>query len=708
MRFFAAKKKNNGKLNILGIIAISSLLLVFAFFNRQPIYRSVALVNGGSILNDYLDAKFKLISLFEDANGSIRKDLVIEMGSSNYVKLQRERAKKTKNFIQHGGMIRTQSDYYKADIKLGEGKSKSKVGLFGGASDNFRDSNGFHFRIKFDGKEGFGKKMYNVMKPRSRGFNIDKLASVIHENVFNGIGIEYEPVNVIFNKASFGIYLTEEYFDKYLMESKEHRESFIFKTMSRDSIKFKHVPDVENAIARTVLIEEILENENSKQFVAMIDEEKMFGHLAICFLFNKYHAVSTDNLHFFYNSVTNKFEPIVREMHLSEYYETPNLENFKSILGANFLLVDWLEHIGENEFDSGIAQALSKISKEINGIMKNEDYVQFKNKLIGYSPQMARNEKLILSNLEKFDFLNNKKAEPVALKEILILKDTIISEDFTIGKNEKLIVKNGSTLILTDNASLFSYGRLKWEGTKDNPVLIIAEENSSSSIYINSKGESSFNYVHFKNLSSLSRNLWQLPSAITTYETNASFSNCIFESNKVGDDMVNFFRCDNIKIVNCYFLDVLSDAIDTDFSNVEVDNSQFESIGNDAIDGSGSNVVITNCSFSNVEDKAISAGEASVFSSSGNKIQYSELGLVCKDGSLLTSKNDSLANNKIDLVMFVKKKFYKQPIVHLMGTEISTNLIEKKVEVTGLKIPKNISKNLKDKLYGNEFGKASQ
>ncbi|MGI9551855.1 MAG: hypothetical protein ACR2MT_11695 [Aurantibacter sp.] len=709
MRISVKKKKGNNTSKILGLVALIGLLLAYMFFNRQQIYRSVAVVNGGSVLNDYLDAKFKFNSFFEDTKGPIRKDLVIQMGSSNYVKLQKERAKKTKNFINYGGMIRTQTNYYNADIELGEGKSKSKVGLFGGASDNFRDSNGFHFRVKFNGKEGFGKKMYNVLKPRSRGHNIDKLASVIHENLFKGVGIDYEPVNVTFNKSSFGIYLTEEYFDKYLIESKSHRESFIFKTMGKDSIKFKHAPDAADALTRMNLISSIVEDQDGARFAQLIDEEKMFGYFALSFLLNQHHSSTRDNLHFFYNSVTNKFEPIVREMHMFPHNDAPTLEEMKSIQrDVHFLLDDWMDYIGDVKFKSGIVKAMSKVEKEIDDLLNLQEYLDFKEKLIGNRNEMERNENVMLQNLKKLDFLTGQNEEPLVQKEISITRDTIISKDFTVDKNEKLVVQEGLTITLENNAGLFVYGGLKLHGSEDKPVTIIAKDDSSSFIYINSKEDSSFDYVHFKNLSALSRNLWQLPSAITAYETNVSLNNCTFDSNKLGDDMVNFFRCDKVKLANCKFINVLSDAIDTDFSNVEVVDTWFESIGNDAIDGSGSKVTITNCTFSKVEDKVISAGEASVFDSSLNTILDSELGLVCKDGSILTSENDSLANNNIDLVMFVKKKFYKQPIVHLKGTEVSTNLIEKKVEVTGLNIPKNVSKGVKDKLYGNEFGKSSK
>jgi hypothetical protein len=199
-----------------------------------------------------------------------------------------------------------------------------------------------------------------------------------------------------------------------------------------------------------------------------------------------------------------------------------------------------------------------------------------------------------------------------------------------------------------------------------------------------------------------------LPSAVTVYESNATFNHCKFESNIVGDDMLNLFRCKKAVVRNCSFVNVLSDAIDTDFSDVEIENCNFESIGNDAIDGSGSKVSIVNCSFLNIEDKAISAGEESNFETTNNKIENSELGLVCKDGSTLISNNDTLINNNIDLVVFIKKKFFKQPIVHLKATNIETNLIEKRVIVTGMNIPKNVAKRVKDKLYGNEFGKSSK
>mgnify|MGYP003634191564 CR=1 FL=1 len=394
MRLSSKKKKSNTIFRILGFGIIGFILLSLAFNYRQQLQRSILNVNGGSIYNDYLDASFKINEYLQPKNESERKNLIVTTGSSNYVRIQQERTQKTKAYIQSGTMIRTASNYYNADVQYGNAKSKAKVSLFGGASDNFRDSNGFHFRLKFNGGEGFGKKMYNVLKPRSRGYNIDVIANTIYQNLFNGIGIDLEPVNVIFNKSSFGIYLMEEYFDKYLIESKSFRESMIFKTMSKDSIKFKHIPITENVTLGQNLLSDIIENPDRSQLSKLIDEDKMFAFLSLIIIYNEAHASNVDNLHFFYNSVTNKLEPLVRELILVAFQNTPvELKLMVEKLRKNhFIIDDWIRFIGESRFDSGIRKSISKIKREIPDIWNSHRYVDYKNKLIGFKNKMERNE----------------------------------------------------------------------------------------------------------------------------------------------------------------------------------------------------------------------------------------------------------------------------------------------------------------------------
>ena len=169
---------------------------------------------------------------------------------------------------------------------------------------------------------------------------------------------------------------------------------------------------------------------------------------------------------------------------------------------------------------------------------------------------------------------------------------------------------------------------------------------------------------------------------------------------------INFFRSNNIFINNSTFTNIISDAIDADFSNIQIRNSKFENIGNDGVDGSGSEITLVNNSFKNIMDKAISAGEKSIFKLEGNTFMYNEIGLVSKDESIIYSKNDFFNNNKIDVAAFIKKKFFDYPEILLENTIIAKYLIEDGSKVKGIDSIQ-YSSNVEEKLYGNLYGRAS-
>ena len=73
---------------------------------------------------------------------------------------------------------------------------------------------------------------------------------------------------------------------------------------------------------------------------------------------------------------------------------------------------------------------------------------------------------------------------------------------------------------------------------------------------------------------------------------------------------INIFSS-KFDLENCYFSNILSDAIDFDFSNGKAKNIEFNSVGNDAIDFSGSKAIIKNIFFNEVGDKVVSVGENS-------------------------------------------------------------------------------------------------
>ncbi|MEP1488860.1 MAG: right-handed parallel beta-helix repeat-containing protein [Algibacter sp.] len=633
------------------------------------------------------------------------------MSPTNYVRFQKERAKKTKDYILNDAIDTIQHNYYKAKVKLGNDPSASKLKLFGLYPDHFGDSDGHSFRIKFDGETGFGKKKVNVLKPISRSFNLDRMVNIIFKKTFNGLDIASEPVNVIFNKKTYGIYLIEDFFDKYLIEGNLNRESLIFEIINNKAY-FNHVPKHEKFSVQQTIIDDLVSESDFKNFIKLIDEEMLFGFMALSLIINDNHNALDINLHWYYNPLANTFEPTIRETKIA-HIEKEVLENefnskLNSIIGTrNKVLTDWMSSMSTSKFNSGISKALAKIENQFNIILEDSSYINFKYKLIGFNSYMTKNEKLFHENIQTL----KRKQYPELIKSIetiRITKDTIINRDIIISKNKSLIIEAGTKVTFTNNSDLIvKSGQLTVNGTDTNGVQFVTNKNSESSIYINSKKDTKISYASFTNLSALNKGLWKLPSSITLFESNATFLNCEFLDNKSGDDMVNVFSCKDVVFKNCAFSNIKSDAIDSDFSIVDISDCNFTKIGNDAIDGSGSTISINNSFFQYIEDKAISAGEESRFTTVSNTIKNSELGIVSKDGSHLISQNNQLTNNTIDLVLFKKKPIYSYPSLKLINTKINSNLVEKGSHFIGLTHP-IFAKNINKKLYGNEYGKATE
>ena len=62
--------------------------------------------------------------------------------------------------------------------------------------------------------------------------------------------------------------------------------------------------------------------------------------------------------------------------------------------------------------------------------------------------------------------------------------------------------------------------------------------------------------------------------------------------------------------------------------------------------------MINNSFFYKIGDKALSVGESSKVRLENSNINNSELAVVVKDGSTLTSTNNLLENNRVDFCVF--------------------------------------------------------
>lgn len=690
MKYFKRKSKSNYNI-IISFIVI--LFIIIFFFNKDTIQRSLVTVNLGSIYVEYINEKAELKNFINDNK---IKEVSILLSANNFVKLQKERAKMVTNFVKSGSLWKGKNNYFKVNFTEDSIITKGEIKLFGMNPDHYRNSRGHSFRIKFDGDYGYGNRKFNFMNPRSRDFITDPLLNIIYNKLSGGLKINYDLKKIKINKINYGLFLQEDFFDKYLIELNGKRESVIFEN-NVDSLVFNHIGD-NYEFKETSLSLQNLFSSNYSKFIEMVDFEKLKLVLLLSLIINDTHPLSDGNMHWYYNPVTGLIEPTIREGFVYNIEEI----DLNKILNASKLIRDTYNQKLANDFSQSFYDDLQEIKKII---INDSDYIKFKEKMIGFNDQISNREKIIIKNIELLESYFEKQKNINETKIINIKSDSIISGDIVIKANEKLVINEGVKITLS-NAFIKVYGEIEANGTKLNPITI-SGDNNSGTIFVNSSNKILLDHVSFQNLTN-NKSPYEQPASITFYECDdIRISNSSFINNYNGDDFLNFFRSKNIKLQNLKFENILNDAIDSDFSELEIVNSEFKNIGNDAIDGSGSSIIIEKNIFSNVQDKAISAGENSNFEIINSYFDSNELALVSKDGSKVISTSNIFYNNKLDFASFVKKKFYGPSETIFNNAKIKSFLIEEKSIVEGLDSI-SYSYDVESKLYGNLYGRASE
>ena len=694
MKYYKKAKTNISRIYILFFILV---IIAIIFLTRDVLYRSLVTINLGSVYIELLNEKAEVINYLK--NNEI-KTVNISMSPNNYVRMQKERSSMVSNYVLKGNQWFGDNNYFK--VRYNDGISedvKAEIKLFGMNPDHFRDSDGHSFRLRFDGKQGFGDKKVNFLNPRSRDFITDPLLNIIYGKLYGGLKINYKPVRVVLNKSNYGIFYMEDFFDKYFIEQNQKRESLIFE-ISNDSIYYNHLGEDESFLEVGTKLNQMYHNDYDS-FIDKFDINKIKALIVLASVINDEHPLSDINMHWYYNNVTGLIEPTIRE----GFVKKTTSINIDKILANNAIINDiYNKHIN-SDFLYDMKSNLALI-KEI--ILNDKEYNNLKNKMIGFGKKIDKKENIILENIDILSnqLKNEEKTEEKIVNTIYINKDTTISGNYIVPKNTILKIREGVRIKLK-NAYIKVFGEFTAIGTSNKPIIIEGIGRESGTLFFNTEKSIIIQDVIFRNLTNANSGYNQ-PAAITFYECSSiNILNSFFRGNLMGDDYINFFRSNNISIDNATFMNVLYDAIDSDFSQLSMKNSTFEDIGNDAVDGSGSMIDIYDNSFYNVQDKAISAGEESFINISNSIFKLNEIALVSKDASKIISKNNFLENNIIDFASYKKKSFFGFPEAVFENTKIKNYLIEDNSIVEGLDTI-IYTTNIESKLYGNLYGRASE
>lgn len=619
----------------------------------------------------------------------------------------------------------------------------AEISMMGMLPDHHGNLERMSLKVKLKGENRlFHKKAFSLVLPETRMFFLDQLANHCFQKHYSGLRIQTKPVWVQFRKQKPVAMLLEDKFDKFLIESNRRRESIIFEKGFRGHLR--DIPGIEqqnidifsnaslNDSARQLEIERFasrLFNQHHPEVFSYIDHQKLMGVWAIGMLLQSWHHWVDINLHWYYNPVNHRFEPTIREVnldtswrlkgdlslfeHRKQAYKNYVLRFQKEIIqNRPHFLVSYMEWADKNipDFWEKLDRECIESSKTLLTLLP-----KYINPQIPLLKHEGKNYQRYVRHLKEFAFvLSRCKPEsttPLEVKTTVWTGVVKVYNTVEFPAHSILKIMPGTRIQFCDTTALLILrGRVIAKGTAALPIMMVADSATKGSLFIESQQPITFEHVRFKGLSSLSQEVWKTPAAITVHNTHrAQFKNCEFSDNQRGDDYVNFFASKNFVIRQCYFQNVLSDAIDTDFSDGTISHSYFRNIGNDGIDGSGSRIDISFCQFFDVHDKAVSSGEKSRITMSHSFIGDSEIGLVSKDLSTLNVSSTAIRKVRLPVAVFQKKPEYGAATLEIDEDLNQYHyLIQDGSQITHLGGDIAQVEDVEELLYGNEYGSASQ
>ena len=500
---------------------------------------------------------------------------------------------------------------------------------------------------------------------------------------------DLQKISVFLNSLpKFIIYLINNqdfkiYFSQYI---KSLNESFVNKidyNLSKKCIPFGSVCIEQFEIEREKIfknfifisknIDSVINIIRKHNFIKKNDEKITLNNLDYLKVLNKFlyiRAFNNGEVHF-YNLL-----PLNINIDSLTFIKNCKLNSLKSINKKSNIMYDKDFKDCNKEiykFDKKliISEKKQKISKLIylTKLKKIHEYDYLE---IKYS--IGKNIRSEVVNLED-DFYIKNKTQNYLDNEVSLSGDIKIEKPLLL-KNKDLIIDGGSEIILGEESFIhLKNGCLIINNNSHKITKIYFKKRGSNGIFVeNCNKETIIENTIFKNLGYFKNKNNSLTGGLNFYKSNLKIDNVhIFDSS--GEDAINIvkskFDINSLKIENSF-----SDAIDIDFSEGSINNIEINQAGGDGVDFSGSNSSINKAMISNVKDKAVSVGEKTILNLNYLEINKNNIGIATKDESHVVV-NDVYSNlNKIEFMVFNKKKIYGKAHMEIKNSNLNKYLLD--------------------------------
>ncbi|MGH7541273.1 MAG: hypothetical protein ACRELC_09760 [Gemmatimonadota bacterium] len=311
-------------------------------------------------------------------------------------------------------------------------------------------------------------------------------------------------------------------------------------------------------------------------------------------------------------------------------------------------------------------------------------------------------------NAGSFDFVTIDEAA----KRVWIRSGSwIVDRDLVLPAGYRVFAGPGTTLDLRDGASIVSRAPIELVGEAGAPVIVRSSDASGQGLAVLQAGaRSRLEHVRFEGLANPDRGGWQIPGAVTFYESPVDIRNTEFSASR-SEDALHLYRS-AFDLDGVVFRDAGADALDIDFGRGSVRRATFLSSGNDAIEASGSIVELSDIEVRGADHKGLSAGDGAELTVRDASVLDAAIGIASKDLSVVRMQQVRVIGGRVGITAFREKPEFGPGTVEIGGLELRETelpyLIEpgSTVTVDGRSIPPS-HESVADLVYGVEHGTSS-
>ena len=422
------------------------------------------------------------------------------------------------------------------------------------------------------------------------------------------------------------------------------------------------------------------------------DKKKFNSYNALIQAFEADAHMSSTDSRYYYNALTENFEPIYNDGFSNFLGFTKNIK--KEIVNANIIdgakrAIDEVKKIDVNKLNKKLEEnnvyfEISKVENLLNKLILRLDEIS-KVKIQNNKENLYLNfnidnylDKLIEKNYgyitynyfdDNFNFCKTKYKSECKIKKISFSdKKKILEQRFEVDNFIYLFLGNKDIFLpeLALNKQFTKFKNIYNQDFKifsnNDEKIKINEKNKTVEIFIEkentrilfSDGEMKDWKISFNDNRTLSSQLVNnITGCVTIYKMLIKNLKLISNNSKCEDAFNLIDTKGSIKEINVKSSNF--DAIDFDFSEILIEKIFIDNSVNDCIDFSFGKYLILDAELNDCKDKGVSVGEKSTLQINKILVKNSLIGVASKDSSYVSINNGELVNNKTCLAAYNKK-----------------------------------------------------